>query len=408
MTWLDDIQDAAYTSPGGVRFTYSYENVTKEIDKKTAGFTFPDADGTHVQDLGKSGYRYPLRMFFHGPNYNTEAKAFEAALLEPGTGKLDHPIYGTVNVVPFGTIKRRDDLKTAANQCIVEVVFWEQTALVYPATQAEPASVVLEAVKEYNVAASAEFAETIITETVTALVTLENNVLALVDVVESGLETIAETQENVKKQFDSIVSSINNGIDILVQEPLTLAFQATQLIQAPARALTSIKARLSAYRNLAELLILGEDSVSETANKFRTDDLYVSSYVTGSIVSTVNNQFVTKTEALEAAEEVLEQFEQVVVWRDANLEALELIDTGGAYQKLQEAVAVTVGFLVQISFTLKQERRIVLDRARAIVELAGELYGSIDPELDFFILSNDLSGSEIIELPAGREVVYYV
>lgn len=84
------------------------------------------------------------------------------------------------------------------------------------------------------------------------------------------------------------------------------------------------------------------------------------------------------------------------------------IDTGSAYQQLQEAVAITAGFLVGISFTLKQERRLILDRSRTIIDLVAELYGSIDEQLDFFITSNNLSGSEILELPKGREIVYYV
>ena len=79
-----------------------------------------------------------------------------------------------------------------------------------------------------------------------------------------------------------------------------------------------------------------------------------------------------------------------------------------AYQQLQEAAALTAGFLVFISFSLKQERRLVLDRARTVIDLAAELYGSVDDPLDFFIASNRLSGSEILELPIGREVVYYV
>ncbi len=86
----------------------------------------------------------------------------------------------------------------------------------------------------------------------------------------------------------------------------------------------------------------------------------------------------------------------------------EQIDTGGAYQQLQDAVALTAGFLVEISFSLKQERVIILDRNRTIIDLAAELYGSIDDQLDFLISSNDLSGSEILELPRGREIVYYV
>ena len=414
MPWNDRIREAAYTSPSGTRIVFAYENVSKTVDKKTTGFEFPDADGTYVQDLGHSGRRYPLRVFFWGDDYDQEAEVFETALLERGTGKLEHPVYGSVDVVPFGTVTRRDDLKTSANQAIVEITFWETIGLLYPASQTDPASSVLSAVDEYNTAAADSFSDALGLDTAIERVTLENSYQALLGSASDGLQAIADVQDDVRQQFDAIVDSVNQGIDVLISDPLTLAFQTTQLIQAPARALANIEARLDAYRNLASSIISGDGAVgdpgndSRNSNKFHTDDLYASSYVTGSVVSVVNNQFVTKTEALQAAELVLDQLDDVVEWRDANYESLEQVDTGSAYQKLQEAVALTAGFLVEISFSLKQERRIVLDRNHTIVDLAAELYGTIDEELDFLISTNDLSGSEILELPRGREIVYYV
>ena len=413
MAWNDRIREAAYTSPSGTRIAFDYENVRKSVDKHTAAFNFPDATGTYIQDLGHSGRKYPLRVFFWGTDYDQEADAFEAALLEQGPGKLEHPIYGTVDVVPFGSIKRRDDLKTAANQAIVEVAFWETTGLVYPTSQADPASSVLDAVNEYNVAAAAEFEDVTDLDSATEQPTFKNDYQTLLNSASTGLQSIADTQEDVAQQFSTINDSINNSIDILVRDPLTLAFQTTQLIQSPARALTSVLARLSAYGDLTAALITGDGAVaskgfdSSSSNLFHAKDLYASTYVSGSILSTVNNQFNTKTDALNAADLILQQFDDVAAWRDANFQSLEEIDTGGSYQQLQEAVAIVAGFLVEISFNLKQERSLVLTRPRTIIDLVAELYGSVDDQLDFFIDSNKLSGSEILELPRGREVVYY-
>lgn len=414
MAWNDRIREAAYTSPGGDRITFAYENVRKTVDKKTTGFEFPDADGTYVQDLGHTGRRYPLRVFFWGDDYDQDAGQFEAALLERGIGRLEHPIYGTIDVVPFGTITRRDDLKTAANQAVVEVTFWETIGLIYPAAQTDPASAVLSAVDEYNASAAAEFEDVTSLDSAVEQASFKNSYEALLDSARAGLQTVADAQESVQKQFDAIYDSINEGIDVLIAQPLTLAFQTTQLLQSPARVLTNIQARLDAYGDLANSIISGDGAVvkpgndSTNSNQFHTNDLYASTYVTGSVVSVVNNEFTTKTEALEAAERVLTQLEDVTNWRDDNFQSLEEVDSGAAYQQLQEAVALTAGFLVEISFSLKQERRIVLDRNRTIIDLAAELYGSVDDQLDFLINSNGLTGSEILELPRGKEIVYYV
>ena len=98
----------------------------------------------------------------------------------------------------------------------------------------------------------------------------------------------------------------------------------------------------------------------------------------------------------------------MVAWRDVQFENLGEVDTGETYQQLQETVSLAAGFLAQISFSLKQERRRTLDRPHSIIELVSVLYGTVDSEIDFFITSNNLTGSEILELPAGKDIVYYV
>lgn len=414
MSWFERLREAAYTSPSGARVVFQYEDVSREVDKKTTGFLFPDANGTYVQDLGHSGRRYPLRVFFWGNDYDLVVAAFEAALLESGTGKLDHPLYGPVDVVPFGTIKRRDDLKTGANQAIVEVAFWETIGLIYPAAQADPASAVLGGVSDYNAALSGAFDDATSLGTAVERATLKSRYQSLLDSAQAGLQTIADVQDNVRTRFQTVVDSVNQGIDILIAEPLTLAFQTVELLQAPARARASIEARLEAYGDLATSIIAGSDAVASpgvdarSSNDFYTRDLFASTAVTGSVLSVVNHQFSTKPEAIAAADTLLTQFEAVSVWREANFDALNEIDTGAAYQQLQTVVAVAAAFLVQISFSLQQERRVVLTRNRTIIDLAAELYGRIDEQLDFLISSNNLSGSEILELPRGREIVYYV
>ena len=412
MPWNDRIIEARYTAPSGKFIIFNYENVSKAFDKKTTAFNFPDADGTFIQDMGHSGRRYPLRIFFWGDDYDVEAAFFEQLLQERGTGKLEHPIYGTVDVVPFGTITQRDDLKTAANQAVVEVVFWETIGLIYPASQTDPASSVLTSVDEYNDAAATEFEDVTSLDSAVEQSSFSAGFTSLLDNTQSGLQAIADIQANVQAEFNAINNSINNSIDILISQPLNLAFQTILLIQSPARALTNISARLNAYSDLAASILSGEGaSVSTTnneSNAFHANDLYASTYITGSILSVVNNTFNTKNEALEAAEVILIQLDDLIEWRDTEFTTLSEIDIGGAYQQLQEAVAITAGFLVEISFTLKQERRLILDRDRTIIDLVAELYGSIDDQLDFFITSNDLSGSEILELPKGREIVYYI
>ena len=414
MAWQDRIKEAAYTSPKGTRQIFIYEDVSEEFTKRTAAFDFANANGTFVQDLGHSGRRFPLRVIFSGDDYDETAELFMKLLEEPGAGRLEHPIYGLKLVVPFGRIKRRDDLKTAGNQAIIEVVFFETLGTVFPTSQSDPASEVIQALQEYKTAESEAFAEYTSLDSAVETTTFRNEYQTLLDVAANALDEIADTQDDVRTQFNAIRDSINNSIDILVGDPLSLASQTVELLAAPGRALTSITARLTAYQNLLGLVtnsgvaVLFPGADSRVSNAFHTKDMYALSYVTAAVESVLNNQFETKVEAIEAAEVLLDMMDSATVWREDNFESLDEIDTGEAYQQMQNSVALAAGFLVEISFSLKQERIIVLDRARTIVDLEGELYQTVDDNLDFLIMSNNLTGDEIIELPRGREIVYYV
>ena len=414
MSWMDRIAEAACTAPSGTRVVFDYEDLQYTIDKKTAAFNFPDVSGTYIQFSGHTGRQYPLRAIFWGDECDTTAAEFMQLLTEDGIFVLEHPVYGRINVVPFGRITRRDNLKTAANQVIVEITFWETIGVIYPDVQNDPASEVLAAVSAYNTAAAESFNSAVSVDSAVEKTSLKNESMGLIDAAKSGLQTVADAVDAVRKTFNEVYASINSGIDTLVGEPLDLAFQTMILVQAPARALTSISARLDAYSNLAESIINNTTATASSrydnrqANTFHMRELVASTHVTGTILSVINNQFETKTDALLAANVVLDLFDRIISWREGNYDTLGEIDTGELYQQLQNAVALTAGYLVYVSFSLKQERSFVLDRARTPLDLVAQLYGSIDDKLDFFITSNSLVGTELLEIPTGREIVYYV
>lgn len=410
MSWEDRLRQAAYTSPSGVRLEFQFENVRHSFDKHTSLHNFVDVDGTYVQDNGRGGRRHPMRIFLWGTNYDLAANQFEAMLAEVGTGKLEHPIYGVVDVVPVGSIGRRDDLKTAANQAVFQFTFFETIGFIYPTTQGQPSNAVQAAVDAYNAAAAEQFAAAAQVETASDRVDYIAKFENYYETTVESLRQLAAEPAEVRSQFESVEQSINATQSQWAFDRTTLASQASVLIQAAGRASTSFETRLDAYRNLLSGITDGDSNVIQPGevNRFVSADLFASGHVSAMIVSNINTQFSTRVEAISAAADLLDQFDKLVNWRDTSFNTLGEIDTGEAYQQLQEAVAVTAGFLVEISFSLKQEKTIVLDRNRTILDLVSELYGTLDDQLDFLITSNDLSGSEILELPRGRQIVYYV
>ena len=405
MSWLDRLKPAAYTTPSGARIQFEFEDVSQSSTKKTAAFEFASADGTYVQDNGVGSRRFPIRAFFSGADYDQVAQQFMAGLEESGVGVLEHPVYGAFDVVPFGDLNQRDDLVTAANQAAFEVTFYQTIGQIYPSSQIDPAAAVQVAVEDQKAAAGTAFAENSKPDSVEESELLKNQYSGLLDSVKSGLDSVAKTLESVDRQFNDVYDSLNLGIDVLVGEPLTLAFQTSILIESPARASAAMSDKLAAYGALLTQ-VTGVSLTSD--NDLATADLYGSAYVSASCVSAINSDFTTRREAIEAAAALTELFDFLIAWRDQKYSDFSVLDTGEAYYSLQNAVAIAAGYLVQLSFSLKTEETITLDRDWSMIELCYELYGTVDSVLDFFITSNNLTNQEIISIPRGRQIVYFV
>lgn len=441
-TWQDRVREGAYTSPSGTRIRFDFEDVARGFAKRAAIFSFPGVDGVYVQQNGNTHRRYPIRAFFWGPQHDLIATAFEAALLEDGIGKLQHPLYGTINVVPVGEIDRRDDLKTAANQTVIECTFWTTLGAVYPDAASDPQSEILAAIAGFDVAAAQQFGDVTDLASAVQRANLKSTIKKFLREVSAAMEGVSDSVASVRREFADIQSLVNFGIDVLIGQPLLLAQQVGNLIKAPGRALTGIQSRLDGYASFAARILTSfqgnpagaltagavlSQRLTRTSNDFHASDLFAMQAVAGSVVSVVADpvdddgtpvtgpQFKTRPEAIAAAEDVVQQLDAVRAWRDLGFRALELtgqvgafqVDEGSSYQALQKAVGLTTGFLVQVSFSLAAERIITLDRPRTIIDLCAELYGAVDSRLDFLIASNDLTGEEILEVPRGARIRYY-
>lgn len=429
-SWKDRVKPGAFISPKGTKVKFDFEEVSRTTTLRGTAFEFPGVNNAYVQRSGFGARRYPMRCFFTGKNHDRIATAFEAALLESGLGKLEHPLYGTISVVPFGDIERRNDLKNEANQSVVEVTFWTTTGAVYPSSKADAASEIADAIAGFDVAAAQQFSDS--TDLLGQLnkANIKGTIRKFLRDVSAAMQEVSDATTAVSREFRDTQRLVNFGLDVLVGQPLELALQISNLIKAPGRALAGIQSRLDAYAALATK-IFGSQAGSPAgslesgsgiaqrrkriSNDFHTSDLFAMNTVAGSIVAISNNTFESKTEALAAAEAILGQFDAAVDWRDEGFAALGAVpavgayqvDSGDSYQALKRAAALAAGALIQLSFTLVAEKRLVLERERTIIDLSAELYGSVDDRLDFLIRTNNLTGSEILELPRDKRILFY-
>lgn len=431
MSWEDRLQEGAFTASDGVRLPFLWESVSRETPLRKTAFDFPGVFNSYVQDNGSGSRQYPIRAIFTGENCDVEATTFERACLKPGVGQLEHPLYGTFQVTTFGSVKRTDDLVAAANQSVVEVTFWTTTDAVYPSAQGNPRNEILASLARFNAAGAQQLSAATQLQTVAQKASAAATTRSFVASIAASLGEAAAATREVQQRFEDARDAILQSLDTLIEDPLALGLALAELVQIPAESAALVRARLDAYEALAVLVLASLAGSPSTAlasgvvlprrnvaiaNNFHVADVVATAAVAGAVRAALATTYSTRPQAVAAAAAVLEQFDAVVAWRDAAFDVLgpaaalseaARTDTGEAYAALREAVALTAGYLVEVSFELVPERRIVLDRARTAIDLCAELYGVVDAKLEFLIETNDLSGSEIIELPAGREIVYY-
>ncbi len=436
--WRKRIRPAIYKSPSGVPIRFGFVDLAREFELRGTAWEFPQVNDAYIQKKGFGPRQYPMICYFSGDDCDLIATAFEAALTEAGQGTLEHPLYGTLpNVVPFGRVQRQDSVTTAGNQSIVTVTFWTTTGAVYPNSDPASQNEIALAIADFNVQAAQAFSVHMSLGKAALRAGAIARLKSLLKTFSSAMSTVSNSVTAIRREVQDGLDALNFGMDVLIGQPVLLAQQISNLIQTPGRALAGIESRLDGYArmlrditgdatsNPAEQFASGTallERRESVGNDFHGADLFVLSAVAGSISAATAQPaagdppvFTTRSQAIAAAVAIAAQVDQAIDFRDQGFGALGTliadasetrIDSGESMQALQAAAARAVGYLVQVSFGLKPERVVTLDRDRTIIDLSAELFDKVDEKLDLLINTNNLSGDQILELSEGTEIVY--
>ena len=404
MAWTDRLQTAAYTSPSGIRFEFQYENVSMSVDKKTGEFDFSEIDGTYIQDLGRKGRRFPFTIYFSGPDYDIDSDSFFAALEEPGIGILEHPLYGIRKVIPTGTITRRDDLVTGANQAVFAITFSETIVDInFPSSDLNEKADTQNSVDNLNENISDQYANDLDVENEAETASLQNDIIDKKDLFVDTLSVLTKLNDDIDNAMTTVSNSIDTTVLDLILNPGGIASQILTLINTPSNIIASASAFIEGYGSIIDTYI---SSDNESANEYLNNLLFTSGSFGALTLSMFNVEFLNRPEAIDALENIEDIFDNITSWMDDNITAFEILDIGDIYSALMDVFSKISGYLVRLSFELPKKIYLTLTSDRQLIELVAELYGNLDM-IDFFIQTNDLTTDEIELLPMGKEIIYF-
>jgi len=450
------MQEARYTSPSGAEITFAWEAVQRKTELKTGIYTFPGRDGAHVQHQGAGARSFPLGCIFYGKKYMQMADAFEEMLIERGVGELQHPVYGTIKVVPTGGLERIDDPVQRFGESIVRVTFTETIAFEHAAGLGNSATDVLhKKLDEFSEAAAADFASALVISDAAAQAAASANLDKQTQSIIDSLRATAMADKKGFKKWLAAASEIKDGIKNIYQKAiegsewasetyskaLNIGRQILWLMKLPSTHAVSIAEKIKGFSALtanlinqykndpvdiekmktayetAKLAIDGACAAIVSGTAFSIAEIAAISGAAGANESVANTGVASREEAINAVNETVKFYEDTITFSDQKIGAMNeqsvkqsdmFIDaTPEAHIALAELVYASTELILNASFALPMQKTITLCRDRQIVELCSELYGNTE-YLDEFIAHNNFNIDEIELIPMGRRVSYYV
>lgn len=460
MFLLDEMQDIIWTSPSGkafkikaleVGYTQKHIGEVKENPRtsvshsksvKGAGVKGKSSSSTSIStssskkkvgdsndtftDLGIGGRDVPMECYFIGKNHYSESKAFRKALCEIGKSKLQlaYEDEFTVNVIDFGV---KYSLVDKVNATIISVNWHETSPSTYPKGEKSKQKEIKSAVaktKENLASTVAQTAKAI--QNPSRLATFTSKFTGVLGNVSNALDTASNFSLN------SIMSDVK-GLN-LISNAFTITSQLGIVFQKAANLANRVKnignsfelptdysSLFGGWQSL--IASLKTDSLKSTLNQQYTpeqiDELKLNDSIASSVIvsvceSLLNAKFETRAEAVEAAKNLVELNDS---WSDfvdnASTKIVDLSDAFIRDENVLDIVLQAANEILERSYKLKVEQRIVLSEDKTPIELAYEFYNenfreNPDLTLEYLSKTNNFKDEDFFLIPRGREIKIYV
>ena len=409
-----------FISPLKKTFTAFWRENKREKKKSLGIFKYPKIKGAVIQDLDTGAVEYPLTFFFVGEEHDQIARSFFQACDENGTWEIIHPTsVGTLNL-NLVTVAENITAVDGVNVTEFTTTWLEAISEERVISVAEVKENVNFQVTIINDSASASLDRTLDQSTSTKRQDAVDSSRSLVAKMKAGLAALSELNTEINRRINAIQRAINNTLNEVILRPLQLAAQFQELAQLPVLATNNIQNRLEAYQNLAVdvLSISPAEPFVDNLNTVFVQETVLSGILGAVGLTAISGSFSTRAEALDTTAFITDIFNLITDGLDANQELFkdglapdQYFSQSDVFADISQMIALAINFILQSSFDLSIEKRFVLDRDRAPIEIAITENGSLgenDSNFDFFVETNNLHDNDILLLPAGTEVVVFV
>jgi len=413
MSSVERLEQFQYESPKKKLFTLNFDTLTRSGGKKVGINEFPDRNVTNEQELGNIANRFPVECYFSGENHDQEADRFFRALEENGIGTLDHPRWGSHDVIPL-TYEQKEDWVNGIARSTFTIEFIKY----YP--EAEGFFAFLNA--------AFDFAELIldaanrILSLQTAALRLQRGIAQRIGATQlefnrvksratNVLESFTRQEKNfgirvqeLKDRINKEKRQIERNIDDLVKEPAQLVTNLNSLFQLSTSTISSIEAKVSGYKNLLEFtgLQLNTPNAIYNPNEATLQGCIASISTSALLASSLEGDIATRSQAVRIADLIYDSVQNLKTIFD-RVEALNGIADYDVYYHFRRFASQCQKILIDRTLRLPTERIVTLTKNITPVVFCYEFLDDIN-RVDEFITYNNLQDMEIILMPEGKQV----
>jgi len=401
LSHLDRLRIGRYTCPSGITFDFQFDELGREGGKKSAVHELPQQDAAIVQDLGGTAVKFPLKIYFSGPDYDTVADSFFACLAEKGPGLLSHPRWGDVSVLAT-TYSQSEQFVDGLGEAIFDVSFVYAPGTAAVASSAATAPAVASSSQAARVRAQAAMAKDFGSPKLRDLMETKDQIRKTLRETKRTMLKLTGSVKEISQRINAEIIAIDSDLDALLAFPQDFADALGSVISAAASAPFKIADSLAAYSDLASSIGTVPATAAQAAVAILTQALISSSATEAS----TSGGFASRAEAI-AAHDSLVALADFARAQIENAEASGGITADPEAMEAQAAAAAAAAaYLLETSFSLRVERRKIIDGAASPVELAFRFYRDIG-RTDELCAQNEFSGDFLLIVPAGTEVRYY-
>lgn len=392
---------------------------SRTIDKTLGIFKYPKIKGLKIQDLEVGGVSYPLTLRFEGVDNDIEANRFFNACKETGEWIVDHPSLGPLTLQLISATEQIQPT-TSGNITVMETNWLEAKDINVKIPAIQIGTDIQDISDIANESAISQFVNNTTQKLAGFTKKIATETDKIVLKISAAMNTITAPVASINASMDSIKRSITTTITKATIDTLSLGGQIQQLVQLPALATTDISARLTAYSDMIvdifTLLPSGDNEIDK--NTVSLNELALSAGIVAIAQTASTGTLKTRSQAIETIETISQLFADITDGLDdvqdlfqSKTIDLQYFSQSDSFADAAQIISLGIRYLLISLFDLSIEKRFGLKIPRSPIEITINEYGDLgenDSNFDLFIESNELTGNDILLLPAGREVVVYV